>query len=254
LDVKGRVALVTGGSQGIGAATARLLGQEGATVAITYRQQAGKAAEVVRDVEAAGGTALAVPMDLGDPASVRAAVDAALDRFGQVDILVNNAVQWAAVALADPRPFESVPVAEWQAGFRSNAEGPYAAIQAVLPSMRARGWGRIVNVSSGIAADGVPGGGTYGAAKAALHGLTKTLAKELGPAGILVNVVMPGPTLTERIAGHLPSAARELRERRTPIGRLLGPAEVVPVIAFLCSGANVAVTGEIIRASGGHTS
>ena len=126
-------------------------------------------------------------------------------------------------------------------------------MQAVLPSMRARGWGRIVNVSSGVAVDGVPGTGPYAAAKASLHGLTRTLSKELGPAGILVNVVMPGVTLTERMAAGLPPALREQREQQSAIRRLLPPEEVVPTILFLCSAANTAVTGEVVRASGGTT-
>ncbi len=151
-------------------------------------------------------------------------------------------------------PFEREPPEQWRTYLRLNFEGPYAAIQAVLPAMRERGWGRIVNISSGIAVDGLPGSAPYGAAKAALHGLTHTLCKELGPAGILVNVVMPGPTLTERITTMLPAAVREERERTSPIRRLLGPEEVAPTIAFLCSGANTSITGEIIRASGGYRS
>jgi 3-oxoacyl-[acyl-carrier protein] reductase len=113
--------------------------------------------------------------------------------------------------------------------------------------------GQIVNVSSGVAVDGVPGTGPYAAAKAALHGLTRTLSKELGPAGVLVNVVMPGVTLTERMAAALPATVRQQHEQASPIRRLLPPEEVVPTIVFLCSGANTAVTGEIIRASGGIT-
>src|SRR5262249_61278070 len=107
---------------------------------------------------------------------------------------------------------EALPADEWQDLLRVNIEGAYAATQAAVPSMRSRGWGRIVNVSSGVAVDGVPGTGPYAAAKAALHGLTRTLAKELGPDGILVNVVMPGLTLTERNAAELPAAAREQME------------------------------------------
>jgi 3-oxoacyl-[acyl-carrier protein] reductase len=148
---------------------------------------------------------------------------------------------------------QELPADEWRAFLRANAEGPYAAIQAVLPSMRARGWGRTVNVSSGIAVDGLPGSGPYAAAKAALHGPTRTLAKELGPVGILVNVVMPGATLTERMLAMFPSAMREQMAASSPIRRLLAPEEVVPTIAFLCSAMNTAVTGEIVRASGGIT-
>src|SRR5207247_1844223 len=121
----------------------------------------------------------------------------------------------------------------WRPVFEANLEGHYAAIQAVLPSMRARGWGRIVNVSSAIAVDGLPGAGPYGAAKAALHGLTRTLARELGPAGILTNVVMPGFTLTESNLERAPAALREQVAQASPIRRLLTPAEVVPTIVFL---------------------
>jgi 3-oxoacyl-[acyl-carrier protein] reductase len=110
-----------------------------------------------------------------------------------------------------------------------------------------------VNISSGIAVDGFAGSGPYAAAKAALHGLTRTLCKELGPAGILVNVVMPGLTLTERNAARLPAELRAQVEQNSPIRRVLPPEEVAPMIVFLCSAANTAVTGEIIRASGGIT-
>jgi 3-oxoacyl-[acyl-carrier protein] reductase len=136
---------------------------------------------------------------------------------------------------------------------RANTEGPYAAIQAAVRSMRARGWGRIVNVSSGIAVDGLPGAGPYAFAKAGLHRLTRTLSKELGPAGILVNVVMPGATLTERNLAWMPDAVRQHIAEQSPIRRMLPPEEVVPAIVFLCSAVNTALTREIIRASGGIT-
>lgn len=252
LNVDGRVALVTGGSQGIGAATAVLLGRDGASVAITYRQQRAKAEAIVAQIEQAGGHGLAVPMDLASDQSIKHAAEATLERWGHIDILVNNAVYWGDRQPWKASPFEQEPPEQWRTYLRLNAEGPYAAIQAVVPSMRERQWGRIVNISSGIAVDGLPGSAPYGAAKAALHGLTRTLAKELGPAGILVNVVMPGPTLTERMVARLPAAAREQREQASPIRRLLDPGEVAPAIAFLCSAINTAVTGEIIRASGGH--
>jgi 3-oxoacyl-[acyl-carrier protein] reductase len=253
LDLKGRIALVTGSSQGIGKAAAVLLGSEGARVGVTYHQHRDKATAVVEAIERAGSEALAVPLDLAEIDSVRAAVRAVLDRWGRIDILVNNAVQWPSRRPWEMPPFEDLPAAEWRPFLRAHTEGPYAAIQAVLPSMRALGWGRIVNVSSGVAVDGVPGTGPYAAAKAALHGLTRTLSKELGPAGILVNVVMPGVTLTERMVTALPATVRQQREQASPIRRLLPPEEVVPTIAFLCSGANTAVTGEVIRASGGIT-
>ncbi len=253
LGLEERVALVTGSSQGIGAAAAVLFGREGARVAVTYHQHRAKAEDVVKEIEHAGGEALAVPLDLAAAESIHAAARTVLDTWGHIDVLVNNAVQWGSRLPWEAPQFEELPPAEWRASLRANTEGPYAAIQAVLPSMRERRWGRIVNVSSGVAVDGVPGTGPYGAAKAALHGLTRTLSKELGPAGILVNVVMPGVTLTEQMAAALPAAIREQRAQASPIRRLLPPEEVVPTIVFLCSAANTAVTGEIIRASGGIT-
>lgn len=254
LNLAGRVALITGGSQGIGRAVAIQLGREGARVALTYRHERAKAEEVVSTIEGAGGEAICVPMDLEALETVRDAAVAATKRWGSVDVLVNNAVLWGDRKPWDMPLFEDVPQAEWQRVFRANFEGAYAAIQAVLPSMRARNWGRIVNISSGVALDGVSGGSPYGAAKAGLHGLTNTLARELGPMGVLINVVVPGATLTEHMTEALPPAIREQREKAYPIRRLLPPEEVAPTIVFLCSALNTAVTGEVIRASGGRPS
>jgi 3-oxoacyl-[acyl-carrier protein] reductase len=253
LGLDERVVVVTGSSRGIGKAAARLFAAEGAKVAVTYRSNRTEAEAVVAAIGRAGGQAMALPLDLASVSSIQAASSASLARWGRIDVLVNNAVHWGARRPWEAPRFEALPAHEWQEILRVNVEGAYAAIQAVVPSMRARGWGRIVNVSSGVAVDGVPGTGPYAAAKAALHGLTRTLAKELGPDGILVNVVMPGLTLTERNAAELPAAAREQMEKASPIRRLLAPEEVVPLIVFLCSAMNTAVTGEIIRASGGIT-
>ena len=251
LGLRDRVALVTGGSQGIGKSAAILLAREGARVAITYRQRREAALEVVAAVERTGGAAIAVPLDLGSPESILAAVGLVVERCGGIDVLVNNAVEWGARPPWQVPPFEEVPPQEWRDTLRANVEGTYAVLQAVVPSMRSRGWGRIVTLSSIVAVDGAPGAGPYAAAKAALHGLTRSLAKELGPAGILVNVVMPGPTMTERALAMVPSDQRDAMAKMSPIRSLPGPDDVVPVIAFLCSALNTTVTGEVIRASGG---
>lgn len=253
LGFKDRVVIVTGSSRGIGKAAALLFGREGARVAVTFVREREKAEAVVAEIVRSGGEAFAVALDLAAIDSIRAAVAAIVERWGRVDALVNNAVQWGGRPPWEAPPFEQVPPDEWRTVLRANTEGHYAAIQAVLPSMRERKWGRIVNVSSGIAVDGLPGSGPYAAAKSALHGLTRTLAKELGPDGILVNVVMPGLTLTERNAARLPQEAKTRMANASPIRRLLPPEEVVPTIVFLCSAMNTAVTGEIIRASGGIT-
>lgn len=253
LGLAERVAIVTGSSQGIGRAAALSFAREGARVVVTYRSERARADSVVEEIEAAGGEAIAQPMELADPESIHAVAGAALERWGRIDVLVNNAVQWGTRTPWQMPDFEDFPVDEWLPVMRSNLEGAYHATQAVLPAMRKAGWGRIVNVSSGIAVDGFVGAGPYAAAKGGLHGLTPTLAKELGPAGILVNVVMPGFTLTERNAGRIPDERRRQVEQTSPIRRILPPEEVVPSIVFLCSQANTAVTGEILRASGGIT-
>jgi 3-oxoacyl-[acyl-carrier protein] reductase len=252
LGLKDKVALVTGGSQGIGKEVALQLAREGVKVVITYRSEKEKADAVVRAVQQGGGQALAVPMDLGSVETVKRAVAATMERFGRIDILVNNAVHWPEALPSQAPRFEEWPTAQWQGVVHDNVDGAFAAIQAALPSMREQRWGRIVNVSSGVALDGVVGTGPYATAKAALHGLTAVLARELGPLGILTNVVVPGLTVTERMAARAPPETRDQRGKHYAIGRLLGPEEVAPTIVFLCSALNVAITGEIIRASGGQ--
>jgi len=249
LGLQDRVVLVTGSTRGIGRAAAVAFARAGAHVAVTYRTDRDRAEAVAWEIRAAGRDALVVFFDLGSAEAIEAAASAVQHRWGRVDVLVNNAVRWP-VRTAEQSPlFESLHADEWCAILRANVDGAMAMIQAVVPSMRRHGWGRIVNVSSGIAADGLAGVGAYGAAKAALHGLTRTLAKELGPDGILVNVVMPGLTVTERSAAHLPAEVRDRMARGAPI-RLLQPEEIAPTILFLASAVNSAVTGEIIRVSG----
>lgn len=245
LQLENRVALVTGGSRGIGRAATLLLAREGARVALTYRSRADDAAAVVAE---AGDEAMAVPLDLTDAASIRDAVAAVLDRWGRIDLLVSNAIDPAGLVLWPPTPFEEQPATEF---FRANLDGPYTVAQAVVPAMRAQGFGRIVLVSGTSGADGRPFAAPLSVVKAALHGLTRTLAKELGQAGVLVNAVLPGTTLTEQIAERLPDAIRAARAEESPIRRLLTPEEVVPMIAFLGSPMNTGVTGELVRVSGG---
>ncbi|WP_433931576.1 SDR family NAD(P)-dependent oxidoreductase [Sorangium cellulosum] len=252
LGLKKRAALVTGGSQGIGKEVALQLAAEGARVALTYRSEREKAREVVQEIERRGGEALALELDLGSLESVKAAVAAVLARFGQLDVLVNNAVRWSERLPWEAQRFEDIPLEEWQGTIHDNVDGAFAAIQAAVPSMRARGWGRIVNLSSGAALDGVVGSGPYAAAKSALHGLTAVLARELGPHGILANVVVPGLTLTDNVSARISPEFAERRGKAYPVGRLLRAEEVAPTIVFLCSAANTAVTGEIVRASGGR--
>jgi 3-oxoacyl-[acyl-carrier protein] reductase len=250
LGLAGRVALVTGSSSGIGRATAELFGRERVNVAVTYCHNRNGAEQTVSCVRAGGGDAWVVQYDLGSAESIRTAVAAVVERWGRVDILVNNAVAWGMRVPSQAPPFERLSPLEWRDGLRTNIEGAYATTQAVLPSMRRQQWGRIVNVSSLAAGDGLIGAGWYSAAKAASHGLTRTLAREVGRDGILVNVVMPGMTMTDRVTA-LPADVQERAAAASAIGRVLAPAEVARVIVFLCSAANDAVTGQVVRTAGG---
>lgn len=241
-----RVVLVTGGSSGIGAATAVAFAREGAKVAVTYRKREEAARAVAAAITEAGGEPFVTPMDLEDLPSARRAVDAVLARWGRVDVLVANAVRWGGDAPDPTVRFEDVPVEEWLAMVGANLVGAAAAVRGVLPGMRARGWGRIVLISSGVAEEGLPGPGPYGTAKAGLHGMARALAWEGGRDGILVNVVAPGFTLTEKASGF-PRAIIDQLAAGVPTRRLSDPEDVARLVVFLGSAANGNLTGELVR-------
>jgi 3-oxoacyl-[acyl-carrier protein] reductase len=241
-----RVVLVTGASSGIGAATAAAFGAEGARVAITYRSNLTGAQATAERVEAAGGKALVVALDLEAPASIAAAVGQVLEHWGQLDVLVANAVYWGADRPDPAIRFEDVPLAKWQAMLTANVVGNAAVIRAVLPTMRARRWGRIVLLSSGAAEEGLPGPGPYGTAKSGLHGLARSLAWEAGRDGVLVNVVAAGFTLTDR-RWQPPTDLLATLAARTPSRRLSTPGDVAKLVVFLGSAANANLTGELLR-------
>jgi 3-oxoacyl-[acyl-carrier protein] reductase len=252
LGFAGRAVIVTGGSRGIGRATADLLAAEGARVAVTFCRHAERAEAVAAGIRERGGDACAAFLDLGDLTSIADVTRMVLDRWGRIDVIVNNAVHWVHASEYRSSLFEDVPADDWRPLIRSNVEGVYGLIQAVVPMMRAQRWGRIISVSSIAATDGMAGYAWYATAKAALHGMTRTLARELGPSGILVNVVMPGGTLTESLMEQIPAPVLERQGRSLPIRRLPNPNEVASVIAFLASPSNAVITGEIVRASGGR--
>lgn len=251
LGLKDRVALVTGSSRGIGRATAELLGREGARVAVTYHNLRERAETVAAAIRERGTDAFATQLDITSDRSIRDAVQATVARWGKIDILINNAIHGGERALVQGH-FEEVPDEQWRELLRANLEGAHVAIGAVLPHMRRQRWGRIVNVSSVVAADGYPGGATYGAAKAGLHGLTRTLARELAPEGILTNVVMPGLTQTELVLRIMGKAVEQVAQV-SPIRHVPTSEEVASVIVFVASPANTVINGEVIRANGGGT-
>jgi NAD(P)-dependent dehydrogenase (short-subunit alcohol dehydrogenase family) len=252
--LRDRVVLITGGSSGIGRAAAIAFGREHAKVAITYRDNKTGADDTLAAIQDAGGQATAVRLDLSDEASIRSAVDEVAERWGGIDVLVNNAAETArhgdAFNPAGPA-FADIPPAHWRPLLITGLDGIFLTLQAALPAMRGRGWGRIVFVSSAAAEHGGPREQAYAAAKAALAGLTTSLARELGPDGILVNIVMPALTTTERVLLAVPEPVRHMIAGHLPTGRLSTPDDVAAAIVFLCSAANGNITNETLHVTGG---
>jgi 3-oxoacyl-[acyl-carrier protein] reductase len=252
LGLAGRVALVTGASGGIGAAIARTLAGEGARVAVAYNTDQDAAELLASDIRGRGGEALVVRHDLSDPSTMREAVEAVSRTWGGLDVLAASAwvrPEWPSQQgpVIDPSP-----LAVWRQQLRVNLEGTAQSIDAVLPCMKAGGWGRIVLMSSGAAEAGQAGLEAYAAAKAALHALARSLASGLGRAGILTNVVMPGFIATERNRRLVPAPVLDQWAAQTPTGRLATEDEVAGVVAFLASAANGSVNGAAVKVSGGR--
>nr|WP_203981838.1 SDR family oxidoreductase [Sphaerisporangium rufum] len=243
-DLTGKVALVTGGSRGIGAAVAVRLAEDGADVAFTYRQDAERAGAVADRIKLAGRRALAIQADSVDAAAVAGAVDRAAAEFGRLDILVNN----AAVYL--PGPVEQVTFAEVDATLAVNVRAPFAAAQAALKHL-AEG-GRIINIGSNVSERvPFPGLALYSMSKSALTGLTRALAREVGPRGITVNVVAPGPTDTDANPAGGPFA--ETISGITALGRYAAPEEIAEAVGYLAGDGARYITGATLHVDGGFT-
>jgi 3-oxoacyl-[acyl-carrier protein] reductase len=250
LGLKDRVVLVTGSSAGIGRAAAIAFGAEGARVGVTYHANRQGAEDTAQKVRNAGGQALVLHYDLADQASIRSCVEALAKEWGSLHVLVNNAAPME-ISAPSRQPFEDVPLKNWENMLRQTLEGAMLTIQCALPLLRKNGGGRIVTVSSD-AVDGWPGLGPYATAKAGLHGLSRALAMELGPAGILSNVVMPGAVLTERMQQNITAEQLEQIKQHTPTRYVATPEDIAALIIFLGSPANRQITGEIIRINGGR--
>lgn len=234
----GKVALVTGGGRGIGRSIALALAEAGAQVAVNYRTDQREAEGVVDAIAKQGGEALAVRADVAVPDDVAEMVAAVRRELGPVDVLVNNA------GLARPMPLESIHLATWDATFAVNLRAPFIVTSAVLPEMRARGWGRLLYLSSTAARVGGVVGPHYAASKAGLEGLVHSYASLLAREGITANAIAPALIETEMIAGNA-----RVQPDRIPVGRLGTPEEVAQIVVAVA--ANPYVTGQTIQVNGG---
>lgn len=248
LKLRDRVVFVTGASSGIGKATAVAFAREGARVALSYVSNRDGAERAAADVEAAGGKALVVRLDLAVSSSIAEAVGQVTDHWGGMDVLVANAVRWPHEARG--RLDESDPAA-WAKAVRANLEGTVATVRETWPALCASTQGRLVLVSTGVTRHGMRGASAYATAKSGLEGLVAALKWEGGDAGVLINVVAPGFTVTERNLTHFGDDIRENVRGRTPSGRLSAPDDVAAAVVFLASGANGNITGAYLPVAGG---
>lgn len=243
-DLAERVALVTGGSRGIGAAVVKRLAHDGTRVVVNYARDAEAAQSVVAEVAAAGGEAVALQADLSEVEAARRLVAEAAGIWGRLDILVNNA------GVAEMLPLEQATPEHLERVWSVNVRGLLLTTQEAVRHFGAGG-GRIINLSSGAVQAAPPGMSVYSASKAAVETLTRTFAAELGPRGVTVNAVSPGLTETDMLRQALTPEYRAQMIARTPLRRLGQPEDVADVVAFLASDDARWITGAILPVSGG---
>jgi 3-oxoacyl-[acyl-carrier protein] reductase len=244
LDLAGRVAVVTGGSRGIGRATCLALAAHGARVGVHYFRSGALAEEVAREIRSGGGEAVTLPGNLLEPEAAGRVIAGAEKALGPVDILINNAGQMT------DGPVEGMADEVWEDALSLHLSAAFRCARACLANMRERKWGRIVNVSSQVVYTGSKNHAHYAAAKAGLLGLTFSLAREVAEAGITVNLVAPGRIRTDLLLER--SAGREEDwMRQTPARRFGEPEEVAAAIVFLASNAAAYITGANLHVNGG---
>jgi 3-oxoacyl-[acyl-carrier protein] reductase len=243
MKLEGRVALVTGASQGIGRACAQALAQEGATVAAAARNRE-KLDELVAEIAAAGGKAAAFVMDVADEDQVKSAIKSALGQFGKIDILVNNA------GITRDQLVMRMKRADWDAVLNTNLTSAYLCIQQVIGSMLKQRWGRIINITSVFGQIGQAGQANYSASKAGLIGLTMAMAREVASRNITCNAVAPGFIDTSMTAA-LSEEFKQIAVKNIPLGRVGSPEEVASAVRFLASDEASYITGHVLNVNGG---
>lgn len=248
-DLTGRVIIVTGGGQGIGREYAKQFAAAGANPVIA-ELNGERAAGVASEIEAAGGRALAVETDVGASDSVDALVAKAIHEFGRIDGLVNNA---AIFTTLKKKPIDEISLEEWNRVMHVNVTGCFLTQKAVLPHMRAAGWGRIINISSAAVPTGTTHYLHYVTSKSALIGMTNALAREVGATGITVNAVIPGGTFTEIPRETITEEGKKRLLASQCIPRAGEPMDLVGLVLFLCSEASGFITGQTIACDGGLT-
>lgn len=250
LGLKDRVAVVTGGSKGLGRAEAEALAAEGAAVVVATAKSVREADGVVRGLLDRGGRAISVQADVTQTPDVRRLVETAVKTFGRLDILVNNA---GTTGPHLNRPLMDLPEDLWDFMVASHLRSVFLCIKYAAPHMVKRGWGRIINTSSIHGrVGGRPTLGHYGAAKAGVIALTMTAARELGPQGVTANVIAPGFIGTETLRGILDPPRLDKLRQQIPLGRIGEPPEVGRVVAFLASEAASYINGAIVDLTGGR--
>lgn len=246
-ELRGKCALITGATRGFGRAIALRLASEGTTVVVNYRRSKSEAHEVVETIKASGGQAIALRADVGDDEALDSMFAEIRRELGRLDILVANA------AFGVPGPVLEATAKHWDVTMSASARSLLSLAQRAVPLMSS-GWGRIVSITSEGAHRILPGYGIVGAAKGALEALTRSLAVELAPEGILVNGVMAGLADTKSFRA-IPGAEQAIAEARrtTPLGRTIEPEDVANVVAFLCSDQASMICGQFIVVDGGRS-
>jgi NAD(P)-dependent dehydrogenase (short-subunit alcohol dehydrogenase family) len=248
-SVADKVVIITGAGQGLGRAFAKAFASGGAKVVIAERNVE-KAGDVAREIAAGNGHAMVVETDVADENSVDR-LAASVDRaFGRADVLINNAAIFSTLKM---RPFEQIPLAEWEQVLRVNITGSFLCARALVPLMRRNKWGRIINMASGAVTLGRPHYLHYIASKSALAGMSHSMARELGPDGITVNAILPGATFTEIPRQTVTPEQKERIVAMQSIPRPQVPEDLLGIVLFLASDASAFMTGQEITVDGGAT-